>query len=192
MTKEHLVPASFGGVHTIFVCRTCNGRRANSLIDKNFLRFINNDPSLFILHVERSLNTSEWKQMLLQLVDSPKKNNSCIHTTSRQTIQAPNVSSDTIIKTLVRQNVVMEMARRSVPIKGGRAEMVRQYVAMEIARLRVPIKGVQADLVRQCVAREMAQMNVPIQGGRADRARRQANKKRDKKKRRRWISAALH
>lgn len=156
MTHEHLVPACFGGVDTIYVCRPCNERRGNSFTDANFLSFIRNDPSLFILHVERSDNNWACKQKLLSLVEGvfdvgvpnpphPEPDHVLhfirLHHMNRNRDVAQPVSDRT--QELIQQCVALELAKAGTPIPGGRAERSRRRALRrrEVKRSRRNLKA---------------------------------------------------
>ncbi len=136
-TKEHLVPACFGGVNIVYVCRGCNSQRGNSFSDRNFLSFIRRHPSLFSLHVEQSSNDFSSKQKLLSL----------LHVVHPSEIQS--VYSFLQLKHMGRSTIgtlSLELSRTS--------DLVRQYVALEMARLGSPVLGGRASqAVHRCMKR---------------------------------------
>lgn len=53
-TNEHLMPRVMGGTLTIPVCYSCNHARGCSMVDKNFLRFVDEHPETWGEAVERT------------------------------------------------------------------------------------------------------------------------------------------
>jgi len=52
MTREHLIPRSYGGTLIVDACRKCNNERGNSLSYEPFVNYCINNPKVYIKAVE--------------------------------------------------------------------------------------------------------------------------------------------
>jgi len=48
MTREHLIPRSYGGTLIVSACRKCNNERGNSLSYRPFINYCINNPRIYI------------------------------------------------------------------------------------------------------------------------------------------------
>ena len=140
-TREHLVPASYGGTCTIFICRACNQSRGNSLSDTYFLRFIRKDPELFKYHVTLSENSTLTKEVLNSLLDCDDDEIPSIEDFIKLQYQLEERSTGTrsarnSVHELVQQYVALHLSKNGTPLLGGRADKARRKAQRESKKRR--------------------------------------------------------
>ena len=145
VTREHLVPRSMGGRCVIFVCRSCNNERGNSLTSPAFLNYIEKHPFIFLEHVRKSKCSPEMKDKLRSKIDPhvvheyDLKKLSCSVMSKKSPKRIVRVQRSVELR---RQAEARALARSGTPIIGGRAHRAQHQTEcrMENRRVRHSVK----------------------------------------------------
>lgn len=118
ITREHLIPRSWGGVKTILVCSDCNMKRGTSFRYGPFLKFIRENSDLYRAHIEHSKTSPTQRQYLMSLVrevESTREPVDWYQTLCKEMFEKLRTAE------AIDQMNALNMAKSGTPIKGGRA-----------------------------------------------------------------------
>ena len=128
-TREHVVPATFGGTSFIYVCQQCNYDRGSSLFYGPFIEFIRKDPKLYFAHVDHSKNTDLGKEVLKSLTECESQedaDNVESFITMQHSVAMEAERPKGVVRDLIRQYMALELAKNGTPLPNGRAHKARK------------------------------------------------------------------